>query len=140
MYIKFKLFISFLRKKTIKLWWKLAEADLRDQFTVQRGKQKYIYIQQSREGTQDWEAVIEYLRQLGEKLLGKTYGKMKPGKETWWWNEQESIQTKTMANRTIDKDNNEENRAAYKTPKDGAKKNVAIAKFGAYYFLYDTTE
>ena len=106
-------------------------------------RQAKIYIQQSREGTQDWEAVIEYLRQLGEKLLGKMYGKMKPGKETWWWNEQESIQTKTMANRTIDKDNNEENRAAYKTPKDSAKKNVAIAKFGVYDFLYedmDTTE
>ena len=45
---------------------------------------------------------------------------MKQGKETWWWNEdvQESIQTKKLAKRTLDKDNSEENKAAYKTAKE----------------------
>ena len=40
--------------------------------------------QRVREGTLDWETVTEDLRQLGEKLLGKTSGNMKQGKETWW--------------------------------------------------------
>ena len=70
---------------------------------------------------------------------------MKQGKETWWWNEdvQESIQTKKLAKRTLDKDNSEENKAAYKTAKKEAKRNVAIAKARAYDHLYadmDTTE
>ena len=35
------------------------------------------------EGTHDWETMAEDLRQLGEKLLGKTSGNMKQGKENW---------------------------------------------------------
>ena len=70
------------------------------------------------------------LRQLGEKLLRKTSENLKQGKETWWGNDdfQESIQTKKLANITIDKDSNEENRSAYKAARNEAKKNVAIAK------------
>ena len=89
--------------------------------------------------------MTEDLRQLGEKLLGKTSGNMKQGKETWWWNEdvQESIQTKKLANITLDKDNNKENKAAYKTAKKETKMSIAIAKARAYDHLYadmDTTE
>ena len=70
---------------------------------------------------------------------------MKLGKETWWGNEdvQESIQTKKLAKITLDKGNNEENKAAYKTAKKEAKKSLAIAKARAYDRLYadmDTTE
>ncbi len=71
---------------------------------------------QGRKAGLGWETVTEDLRQLGEKLLGETSGNMNQGKETWWWNDgvQESIQTKKLAKRTLDKDNNEENKAAYK--------------------------
>ena len=58
-------------------------------------------------------------------------------------NVQESIQTKKLAKRTLDKDNSEENKAAYKTAKKEAKRNVAIAKARAYDRMYadmDTTE
>ena len=53
-----------------------------------------------------------------------------------------SIQTKKLAKITLDKDNNEENKAAYKTAKKEAKKRVAIAKARAYDRLHagmDTT-
>ena len=97
------------------------------------------------EGTQDWDTVTEDLKQLGDMLLGKTYGNMKQGKETLWWNGdvQESMQTKKLAKRTLDKDNSEENKAAYKTAKKEAKRNIAIAKARAYDHMYadmDTTE
>ena len=120
----------------------MPEPDLRDQFTEEARK---IIQQRGGEETQDWEAVTEDLRQLGDKLLGKTSGNMKQGKETWWGNEdiQESIQTQKLAKITLDKDNNEENKAAYKTPKKEAKKSVAVAKARAYDRLYadmDTTE
>ena len=97
------------------------------------------------EGTQDWETVTEDPKQLGEKLLGKTSGNKKQGKETRLWNEdlQESIQTKKLAKRNLDKDNSEENKAAYKTAKKEVKRNVSIVKARAYDHLYadmDTTE
>ena len=65
-------------------WWKLAEPDLRDQFTEEARK---IIQQRGGEETQDWERVTEDRIQLGEKLLGKTSGNMNEGGETWWWNE-----------------------------------------------------
>ena len=70
---------------------------------------------------------------------------MKQGKETWWCNEdvQESTQTKKLAKITVDNDNNEENKAAYKTAKKEAKKSLAIAKARACDRLdadKDTTE
>ena len=85
------------------------------------------------------------MKQLGGKLLGETSGNMKQGNETWWWNEdvQESIQTTKLAKITLDKDNNEENKAAYKTAKKEAKKSEYIAKSRDYDRLYadmDTTE
>ena len=90
---------------------KLAETDLRDQFTEEARK---IIQQRVGEETQDWETVTEDLRQLGEKLLGETTGNMKQRTKTCWWNEdvQENIQTKKLAKITVDKDNNEENKAA----------------------------
>ena len=123
-------------------WWKLAEPNLRDQFTEES---KQMIQQRISEGTHDWETGTVDLKQLGEELLGKTSVNMKQGKETWWWNDdvQESIQTKKLAKRTLDKDNSEENKAAYKTAKKEAKRNVAIAKARAYDHLYaymDTTE
>ena len=68
---------------------------------------------------------------------------MNQGKKTLWWNGdvQESIQTKKLAKRTIDKDNSEDNKAT--TANKEAKWNVAIAKARAYNHLYedmDTTE
>ena len=75
--------------------------------------------------------------QLGNKLLDKTSGNMKQGKETWWRNEDVlvNIKTEKLAKRTLDKDDNEESNAAYKTAKKEAKKNVAIAKARAYDHL-----
>ena len=123
-------------------WWTLAGPDLRDQFTEEARKR---IQQRGGEETQDWETVPEDLRQIGEKLLGKTSGNMKQLKETWWGNEdvQENIQTKKLAKITLEKDNNEENKAAYKTAKKEAKTSVAFAKARAYDRLYadiDTTE
>ena len=60
-------------------WWKLAEPYLRDQFTEEA---RHMIQQRVSEGTLDWETVSEVLRQLDEKLLGKTFGNMKQGKET----------------------------------------------------------
>ena len=113
-----------------------------DQFTEEARNR---IQQRDREETQDWEIVTDNLIQLGKIFLGKTAGNTKQGKETWWWNDdvQERMQTHKLAKITLDKDNNEDNKAAYKTAKEEAKKSVAIAKARAYDRMYaymDTTE
>ncbi len=58
-------------------WWTLAKPDPSDQLTEEA---RQMIQQRVSEGTRDWETVSEDLRQLGEKLLGKTSGNMKQGK------------------------------------------------------------
>ena len=66
-------------------WWKLADQEIRRNFADQATKklQKRII-----ENAHQWDIVTEDLRELAEKVLGKTSGKSNPGKETWWWNEE----------------------------------------------------
>ena len=76
---------------------------------------------------------------LGEEILGKTSGKTKQEKETWWWDEevQQSIQAKKAAKKALDRENTEANKTAYKDKKKQAKKTVAAAKAQAYNQLYE---
>nr|XP_027227214.1 uncharacterized protein LOC113819172 [Penaeus vannamei] len=120
-------------------WWKLADKDMQSQF-VAAARDK---LQQSeREGNRSFEEVTEDLRKLGERLLGRTSGKCKPGKETWWWNDevQESLKRKKEAKKTLDMENNDENKEVYKLAKKEAKKSVARAKARAYQVLYEDME
>ena len=70
------------------------------------------------------------LGQLGEELLGKTSGKCKPRKDTWWWNDeiQQCLKRKKEAKKTLDRYNTEENKEAYIVAKKEAKRKVASAK------------
>ena len=117
-------------------WWKLAEQENRMQFAEEA---KTKLQERIRDGNNEWETVTQDLSNLGEKLLGKTSGKIKPGKETWWWNEevQKSIQAKKVAKKDLDRENTEENKVKYKTAKKTAKQMVAIAKAAAYERLYE---
>ena len=83
--------------------------------------------------------MTEDLRSLGEKLLGKTSGKTKHGKETWWWNEevQCSIKSQREAKRALDMNKTKGNEAKYKEAKKAAKREVAIAKAKASERLYE---
>jgi len=98
--------------------------------------------QREEERNRSLEVVTEDLRKLGEKLLGKTSGKCKPGKETWWWNEevQKNIKRKREAKVALDKENTEESKEAYKVIKKETKKSVASAKARAYQVLYENME
>ncbi|XP_069974795.1 uncharacterized protein [Penaeus vannamei] len=101
--------IGVQRKKMVE---KLADKDTQSQF-VAAARDK---LQQSkREGNRSFEEVTEYLRKLGERLLGRTSGKCKPGKKTWWWNDevQESLKRKKEAKKILDMENNDENKEVY---------------------------
>ncbi|XP_047499087.1 uncharacterized protein LOC125045703 [Penaeus chinensis] len=93
------------------------------------------------EGSQNWQTVTEYLRQLGEELLGRTSGKSKTDKETWWGNEEvQDIKIKKGTKKILDQENNVENREAYKIAKKAAKRSEARAKAKAYQRFYDDME
>ncbi|XP_037792159.1 uncharacterized protein LOC119587501 [Penaeus monodon] len=123
-------------------WWKLKEAQSRDDFT---DKVRETLERRRQEERCDWETIAEDMRDLGEKVCGKTSGKAKAGKETWWWCDevQRRISEKKEAKKKLFEDPSEENKAYYKTTKKEAKRAVATAKARAYNQLYedlDTTE
>ena len=100
-------------------WWKLTDKDTQRQFAATAR----VKIQQCGEDGHNFETVTRELRQLGEELLGKTSRKCKPGKETWWWNDEieQCFKRKNEAKNTLDRDNTEENKEAYIVAKKEAK-------------------
>ncbi|XP_037803562.1 uncharacterized protein LOC119597969 [Penaeus monodon] len=132
-----------MKSRTQKIkWWKLKEAQSRDDFT---DKVRETLERRRQKERCDWETIAEDMRDLGEKVCGKTSGKAKAGKETWWWCDevQRRISEKKEAKKKLFEDPSEENKAYYKTTKKEAKRAVATAKARAYNQLYedlDTTE
>ncbi|XP_047485847.1 uncharacterized protein LOC125036932 [Penaeus chinensis] len=120
-------------------WWKLADRNAQNEFAS--AARVRLTLRES-EGSQNWETVTEDLRQLGVELLGRTSGKSKTDKETWWWNEevQQHIKIKKETQKILDQENNVGNREAYKIAKKAAKRYVARAKAKAYQRLYDDME
>ncbi|XP_047487853.1 uncharacterized protein LOC125038387 [Penaeus chinensis] len=120
-------------------WWKLADRNAQNEFAS--AAMVRLTLRES-EGSQNWETVTEDLRQLGEELLGRTSGKSKTDKETWWWNEevQQHIKIKKETKKILDQENNVENREAYKIAKKAAKRSVARVEAKAYQRLYDDME
>ena len=115
-------------------WWKLKETSCQEAF-----RQKMTRILGGKNGLPDeWDKTAEMLRKTAETVLGKTFGKRKGDRETWWWNEevQESIKEKKKAKKAWDKLRNENTKKIYKEKKSKAKKAVAMAKGRAYDDLY----
>jgi len=120
-------------------WWKLNTADCRTNFS-EKAKEK---LERRRlEDRCNWETIASDMRILGEEVLGKTSGKVKVGKETWWWGEevQKCIRDKKEAKKRLFEDNTDENRTNYKRAKKQAKKVVAVAKAKAYNKLFEDLE
>ncbi|KAG8238180.1 hypothetical protein J437_LFUL014056 [Ladona fulva] len=66
-------------------WWKLKEEGPKNEFL-----QKVLSELKSPEDVQEWwENNSKTIKNIGEKVLGKTSGKgAPPEKETWWWGEE----------------------------------------------------
>jgi len=109
---------------------------------TERAKQQ-LRLRQDEGG--DWEMIAGDMRSLGEEILGKTSGKAKVGKETWWWCDevQKCISEKKAAKKKVFEEPSADNKTNYKRAKKEAKRAVAIAKARAYERLYsdlDTEE
>ena len=122
-------------------WWNFADRNLQDKFA---SAARDRLTSSEGDGGQNWETVTKDLRQLGEEILGKTSGKRKTDKETWWWNEkvQRHIKKKerNQENLIYLSENNLVNKEAYKNAKKEAKRGVARAKEKLYHRLYEDME
>ena len=90
----------------------------------------------------EWDKTVEMLRKTVETVLGVTFGKRKPDRKTWQWNEelQESIREKKKAKKAWNKIRDENTKKIYKEKKSKAKMAVAMAKGRAYDNLYASLE
>jgi len=123
-------------------WWKLKDKEQCKEFITEATK---CLTKRQEDLSDSWENVSQDIRDIAKQSLGMTSGKNKPGKETWWWNEdvQKAVKAKKQAKKAKDQESTEENADLYKQRKREAKKAVATAKAEAYKKLYedlDTTE
>ena len=85
------------------------------------------------------------MRENARQVRGVSSGRRKANKETWWWNNevQKSLTNKRLAQKSLDRQGDQESRQIYKEMKSRAKREVAKARAKAYEDLYlnlDTKE
>ena len=117
-------------------WWSLKD---------QTQKDKFSDAVKSKLGTnfpKDWNTTADVIRSVAKEVLGKSSGRRKHNKETWWWNEkvQHAIKKKKDAKREMDLKRNDKTVATLKQANKEAKKAVAEAKTEALRDAYDELE
>ena len=95
-------------------------------------------------GQEDWQRIVEIIRSIARRELGKTSGKLSTTgrRETWWWNQdvQEKLKNKKKAKKAWDTIRDDASKLAYKTARKQAKKEVAKTKNKSYEELYEELE
>ena len=82
------------------------------------------------------------IRSCGEEVCGRSYGKKKPGMESWWWNEEteKAVREKEDRLKMWKRTGEDDDRNKYKRAKGTAKKVVARVKVDAIEELYANLE
>ena len=63
-------------------WWKLKE----EECCVKCREMTMHTLGGNKERLEEWTYIAEVLRQNARQVLGVSFGRRKPGKETWRWN------------------------------------------------------
>ncbi|KAI5726127.1 hypothetical protein M8J77_024147 [Diaphorina citri] len=126
------------KKRTIPRikWWSLKDPMIRNQF-----KNEVLIQVEKSEKSDWWKKTSVVIKDVGEKILGKTSGKGAPrDKETWWWDEsvQKAVKEKKIAKKRWDETRSDEDKARYKETNKEAKKAVARAKAKAFSIFYES--
>ena len=60
--------------------------------------------------------MVGYIKRVAKEVLGESRGKVKPSKETWWWNDeiQKTIREKRYCYKNWQKTKNKEDLEKYK--------------------------
>ena len=117
-------------------WWKLGETNSKEKF------QNTVMQATGGKLPDDWDMTAAVVRRIATDVLGKSTGRRKVDKETWWWNQevQECIRNKRSAKKEWDRQRDNQRRMTYKEACRAAKKAVAKAKAEAYKELYEHLE
>ena len=89
-----------------------------------------------------WEGMKEILVTTATEVCGRTSGKPRWDKETWWWNQevQTAIKEKRLATKRWEEDNNDQTKERYRQAKREAKRTVAVARREAQREWYEMLE
>ena len=133
------------RNKRIKTWELKGEKKIEFRSKVERAREER-YENGNPESPQEiWGDMKEIMVPVAADVCGRTSGRPKLDKETWWWNQevQAAIKEKSIARKIWEHDNNDQTREGYRQAKRVAKRMVAIAKREAnreWYEKLETTE
>ena len=128
------------RKRKIKVW------ELRDEKKSEfRQKVEGTLIERYGNGTfperveELWIDMTDILVTKATEVYGKTNGKPRKEKDTWWWNDevQREIKEKKLALQQMKENENDITKERYRQAKRKAKRAVAIAKRHAYRDWYE---
>ena len=86
-----------------------------------------------------WTDMKDILVRRAAEVCGRTSGKPRVERDTWWWNDevQTAIKDKKLALRQMKENESDITRERYKQAKKKAKRAVAIAKSSAYRDWYE---
>ena len=107
--------------------WKLRNPEIQQNFEMKVAEK----FEKSQSDQVNWKAYEKNILQAAKEVCGETTGKISKGnKETWWWNKtvQHAIAEKKTAFKKWQKSGTEEDKREYRTLKQEAKRQVAIAK------------
>ena len=77
-----------------------------------------------------WGDIKEILVTTAMEVCGRTNGKPRWNKETWWWNQevQTAIKEKRLVRKRWEEDNNDQTKERHRQAKREAKRTVAVAR------------
>ncbi len=124
-------------------WWKLKTEEVKAEFVKKaieglRSQKDW----EPEEVEETWERVSDLLRKAGEEVCGRSKGKRKEGKETWWWNEEteKTVKKKKEWLKKWKESGNEVDKQMYKKVKVETKRVIAEQKEMAVEELYRDLE
>ena len=128
------------RKRKIKVW--ELKSEKKNEF---RNKVEDTFMEKYRTDSlpetaeEVWEDMKDILVTKATEICGKTSGKPKEEKDTWWWNDevQAAIKAKKLALKQMKDNENDTTREYYRQAKKQAKRAVAKAKNNTYRDWYE---
>ena len=124
-------------------WWKLKNNEVREEFRRSVVERMANAHEVTTENVEEWwEETSGLIRSCEEEVCGRSYGKKKPGQESWWWNEEteKAVSEKEDRLKMWKRTGEDDDRNEYKRAKGAAKKVVARVKADAIEELYANLE
>ena len=131
-----------IRNKKIKVWELKGEKKIEFRSKVERAREVRNENRVPESPHEIWEDMKEILVPAATEVCGRTSGKPKQEKETWWWNQevQVAIKEKSTARKLWEENNTDHTRNEYRRAKKRAKKMVAMARKQACQEWYEKLE